>query len=519
MKKTRRIFLFSLFILSFLFFQTVSAQQKDFVVKGFHLDLRIQVMKMDALKRFAKTLSESGINTLVMEWEGTFPFKKHPLIPNRYAYTKDEIKSFISYCGTLGIDVIPLQQSFGHVEYILRHERYKDLREDQKDYSQVCPLEEEGNKKLFTDLFTEIAAVHPSKYFHIGGDETYLLGHCEKCRKKAAIEGTSKLYIDHIKMLCDIVISLGKIPVLWADIALKHPEAIKQLPPQTIFVDWNYGWDMNNFGDHERLMQAGYEVWGAPALRSHPDNYFLTQWEKHFKNIRDFVPAGRRLGYKGMIMTSWSTSGQYSPVFETSDDIIDLYAIRHVYPITGFNMLLKAYTQSLRTDKPLDIPAFIREYSKQQYGFNEQQAASFRKALTTTPYEIKQGEVIAPLPMTVRQLADSQATTVKTLYRLQPTKNKEEFEHYRLMADIRMLYLSYQTIEKDVNMPSFTKTQLPAVVQQLKQLLSDSKKIDQRFINLNKNTLYMGELKQENNLRDSKINLLYKRLTREKDVE
>ena len=471
-------------------------------------------MKMGALKKFAKTLSESGINTLVMEWEGTFPFEKHPLIPNRYAYTKQEIKSFINYCGTLGIDVIPLQQSFGHVEYILRHERYKNLREDQKDYSQVCPSEEEGDKKLFTDLFTEMAALHPSKYFHIGGDETYLLGHCEKCRKKAAVEGISKLYIDHIKMLCDIVISLGKIPVLWADIALKYPDAIKELPPQTVFVDWNYGWDMNNFGDHERLVQSGYEVWGAPALRSHPDNYFLTEWEKHFKNIRDFIPTSRKLGYKGMIMTSWSTSGQYSSVFETSDDIVDLYTIRHVYPITGFNMLLKAYTQSLQTDKPLDIRTFIRSYSKQQYGFNEQQAASFWKALTTTPYEVKQGDVIAPSPMTVKQLADSQATAVKTLYGLQPTKNKEEFEHYRLMAEIRMLYLNYQKIEKQVNMVSFTKVQLPAVVQQLKQLQEDSKKIDQRFIDLNKNTLYMGELEEENNLRDSKINLLYNRLTR-----
>ena len=128
-------------------------------------------------------------------------------------------------------------------------------------------------------------------------------------------------------------------------------------------------------------------------------------------------------------MTSWSTSGQYSPVFETSDDIIDLYAIRHVYPITGFNMLLKAYTQSLRTDKPLDIPAFIHSYSKKQFGFNEEQADAFWKALTTTPYEVKQGEVISPKPMTVQQLADSQATAVKTLYDLKPAKNKEEFEN------------------------------------------------------------------------------------------
>ena len=212
-----------------------------------------------------------------------------------------------------------------------------------------------------------------------------------------------------------------------------------------------------------------------------------------------------------------STSGQYSPVFETSDDIIDLYAIRHVYPITGFNMLLKAYTQSLRTDKPLDIPAFIRSYSKQQYGFDEQQADAFWKALSTTPYEIKQGVVIAPSPMTVQQLADSQATAVQTLHGLVPAKNKEEFEHYRLMADIRMLYLNYQKIEKQVNMPSFTKAEVPGVVQQLKQLLAQSKKIDQRFIELNKNTLYMGELKEENGLRDAKILLLYRRLTKDRE--
>jgi hypothetical protein len=51
-------------------------------------------------------------------------------------------------------------------------------------------------------------------------------------------------------------------------------------------------------------------------------------------------------------------------------------------------------------------------------------------------------------------LADSQALAVKTLYQLQPQKNKEEFEHYRLMADIRMLYLSYQKIEAEVNDPA-----------------------------------------------------------------
>ena len=118
-------------------------------------------------------------------------------------------------------------------------------------------------------------------------------------------------------MLCEIVIKLGKIPILWADIALKYPEAIKSLPKGTVFVDWNYGWDMNHFGDHQKLMESGFEIWGAPSLRSSPDNYNLTQWDKHFKNISNFIPAARKLGYKGMVMTSWSTSGIYSPVFES----------------------------------------------------------------------------------------------------------------------------------------------------------------------------------------------------------
>lgn len=309
---------------------------KPFPIRGFHLELRVQVMPMPALKNFVLQLSKNGINTLIMEWEAAYPFKDEPLIPNRYAYTREEIKSFIAYCNSLNIDVIPLQQSFGHVEYILRNPKYKDLREDQKDYSQINPLKEAESKKLFTTLYRDLISTHTSDYIHIGGDETYLLGHSEESKKKIKAVGIGRLYGDYIKMLCEIVVSLGKKPVLWADIALKYPDAVVGLPKETIFVDWNYGWDINMFGDHEKLMNSGFEIWGAPALRSHPDNFFLTEWEKHFNNIKDFVPLAEKMGYKGIILTSWSTSGLYSSVLESTRDIVDLYAIRRVYPISGF---------------------------------------------------------------------------------------------------------------------------------------------------------------------------------------
>lgn len=45
---------------------------EPFAIRGFHLDLRIQVMKMPALRQFAEQLSHNGINTLIVEWEGTY---------------------------------------------------------------------------------------------------------------------------------------------------------------------------------------------------------------------------------------------------------------------------------------------------------------------------------------------------------------------------------------------------------------------------------------------------------------
>lgn len=488
-------------------------KSKPFPVRGFHLDLRIQAMPMPALRNFVLQLSKSGINTLVMEWEGTYPFKDEPLIPNRYAYTREEVTSFIAYCNSLHIDVIPLQQSFGHVEYILRNPKYKDLREDQKDYSQVNPLKEAETKKLFTTLYKDLISTHHSQYIHIGGDETYLLGHSEESKKKIKAVGIGRLYGDYIKMLCETVVSLGKTPVLWADIALKYPEALKGLPKETIFIDWNYGWDINMFGDHQKLMQSGFEIWGSPSIRSHPDNFFLTQWAKHFKNIHDFVPLAEKFGYKGMIMTSWSTSGLYSSVLEGTKDVVDLYAIRRVYPISGFNMLIAAFLESIKSSKPLDINAFVTSYSKSQYGLDEHSSGQFWKAITTTPFEIVQGKPVGT-DLSIDQLLDSTKMALNVLRELHPSKNTTEFEHYKVMTAIRVQYLTYQSIEARANAAEMTEAGLPALLKELEALHTEE--LDKQFTTVNTGYMYPAEIAQENELRNAKIKLLRARLERSK---
>jgi hypothetical protein len=298
--------------------------------------------------------------------------------------------------------------------------------------------------------------------------------------------------MDYVRMLCNIVLRLGKKPVLWADMVLKYPEAIHSLPAGTILVDWNYGWSMDHFGDHQKLLAAGYPIWGAPAIRSSPDNFYGTDWEKHFNNIRDFVPAARRMGYQGMVLTSWSTSGAYSYVYESENKLSDLLAIRHVYPITGFDLLIAAYIESLRSAAPLDLRSFLAGYCQRQYGLGPDEALRFWSALTDTGID----------------------AGARVLRNLRPQRNQREFGHYRLMADIRAQHLQLERIEAEANAPNFTTSAIPALLTRLRALLVADTALSRRFIALNEAGFYLPELQAENALRTARIRGLYDRLGR-----
>ncbi len=494
-----------------------ATNQFDFAVRGFHLDLRIQVMTPQALKSFAKELADFGINTLVMEWEGTYPFEHHGIIANRFSYTRDEVSDFIAYCDGLGIQVVPLQQSLGHVEYILRHPRYHHLKEDRKDISQLCPMGPDANRALFTDLFTDVAATHNSPYIHIGGDETYLLGHCPKCAKKVGEEGKSKLFVDHMKMIAQLVLDLGKTPVMWADIILKHPEAAEELPKEVIFIDWNYGWKTNHFGDIAALQEKGFRFWGAPAIRCHPDNWYVTDWTTHFNNQRDFIPYARQAGYEGLIMTSWSTTGVYGFIWDVGYDVMDMIQIRNTYPLLGFRLLVASYSAALASGQPLDARSFVGDYAKTRFGLNEQDSEALWQFLAAPPTLVNFGE--KDLVTHVAGLQAAYAPIRDRLLVCTPTRNEQEFAHFKLMADLRMHYLAYKAVESQANAPGFTPGQAPALLSALEGVLADATRLDERFDTLMTGFLYPAEIAEQNRWRVEQVHALHDRLAKLKGAE
>lgn len=480
--------------------------------RGFFIDLRSQVMTMDALRHFAGELAGFGINTLVVEWEATYPYKNNATISNEVAYTRAEIASFVSYCNELGVDVVPVQQCFGHAEYILRHDRYRNLSEDQKNISQICPLKEKEASSLFSDLFADQASLHTSKYIHIGGDETRLLGHCAACKEKVAREGVSKLFVDYMRMMCSIVLRLGKTPVIWSDMLLKYPEAANELPKETILVDWNYGWKINHFGNVSDLQRKGFTFWGAPSLRSHPDNWYVTDWQTHFNNQRDFIPYARASKYDGIIMTSWSTSGVYSFIWDVGNTITDMVPIRNNYPLSGFRILIASYLQALNQRTAIDPKSWVVKYAQERFGLTVKEGGQLWLALMLRPELIENGK--SSQGKSIERLQEENDTARLLLSQLNPLRNKDEVEHFRLMADLRKYYLDYKKLEAICNQADFTIDKVNAVLNKVERLKEEGVILDKRFESLQKGFLKKTEIEKQNAVRNKPIENLYQRMAR-----
>src|SRR5690606_12894617 len=116
--------------------------------------------------------------------------------------------------------------------------------------------------------------------------------------------------------------------------------------------------------------------------------------------------------------------------------------------------------------RPLKIDAFIENYAAKQYGLGPVQAREFKQMLLAIPYEVSRGEVKGS-NLSLSQLLDS-ARLVSTFFnQTKPSRNKKEFEHYRLISDTRLQYLKYQDIEARANDIAFNADKMPVLINQL----------------------------------------------------
>ncbi|WKY09601.1 hypothetical protein Q1695_002172 [Nippostrongylus brasiliensis] len=151
-----------------------------------HFDLKGAPPRINYFIDLLHFVAQIGATGILIEWEDMFPWSgKLEMVRSTNAYTVAEVKRILQTAKNLNLDVIPLVQTFGHMEWLLKYERFRKFRENDKFPQVICV----GNKEavdLVKEAIKQVVDVHLPfglKRFHIGADEAFQFGVCEESQK------------------------------------------------------------------------------------------------------------------------------------------------------------------------------------------------------------------------------------------------------------------------------------------------------------------------------------------------
>lgn len=171
-------------------------------------------------------------------------FPKAPT-PDR-SYTKAEIAELNAYALSRGIELIPEIEVPGHATAMVS--AYPELFDcvpmegDAAAFSHnIINVGKPGLMDTLKAFVQEILEMFPhSRYLHIGGDEAIIeeWEHCADCTRymrENGIQGVRPLYTEFVKRMTDLVLSLGRTPIVWEGFPKEGTETISR---DVVVIAW-----------------------------------------------------------------------------------------------------------------------------------------------------------------------------------------------------------------------------------------------------------------------------------------
>lgn len=293
----------------------------DFAARGVMLDIsRTRVPTRAWLMELLDTLEGLRINQLQLYTEHTFAYPGHERVwADASPLTSDDILALDAAAHERGIELIPNQQSFGHMHRWLIHEPYRALAEvpegvehafsRSREPFALCPLDP-GTLPFVTGLMDQLLPHFRSRQFNVGGDETFDLG-LGRSRSACEERGKGRVYLDFLQQLEREVRRRGRRMQFWGDIILQHPELIGELPRDAIAMEWGYDADHPFAQNLARFAASGLEFQVCPGTSSWQS--FGGRTENMLSNIAAAAEAGHAAGAQGLLVTDWGDRGHLQP--------------------------------------------------------------------------------------------------------------------------------------------------------------------------------------------------------------
>ena len=302
--------------------------------RAMHLDVKHHMEKTEYYFRMIDKLASYKVNAIIVELEDKIAYERRPGIGSADALSIAEWKSLSDYAMDRNIEISPLVQGLGHASFILKHDRYKDLRDDPESDWAFNPLDPRTYELQF-DLYLDAMEATPyGRYLHVGGDEVHTTG-------RGSGKSELELQLTWLNKVCDFAAEHGRTPIFWDDMPIKHagvyrtmfnPNLTKaevdeawaknegklltfldQFPKNCVYMRWNYFYPQaeGNLKAMDWFLDKGLQVMGATAGQ--------TRWvlmpllESNMDNIGSLALTSIDKGLDGLLLTLWDDD---SPHFE-----------------------------------------------------------------------------------------------------------------------------------------------------------------------------------------------------------
>ncbi|XP_063817138.1 hexosaminidase D isoform X1 [Pseudophryne corroboree] len=311
----------------------LSADEKvAFKLTLVHLDLKGAPPKVSYLAEVMPLFSALGASGLLIEYEDTFPYYGELLqLRAAHAYSPQEIREILRLAQLHRLEVIPLIQTFGHMEFALKHKEFSHLREVPMYPNSLNPHKEESHK-LLRAMIRQVMELHPEvQWLHIGSDEVYYLGEGEESKKYFSENGHSveDLFLSHLKKVASHVVSSypGVKPIAWDDMLrgacaqTLTESGVAQLVEPMIW-DYTPNLDVDNrIALIDKYWQCGFhKIWLASAFKGATGtSQQLTHIGHHLENHRRWQQVVKKIPQgilQGLAITGWQRYDHFSVLCE-----------------------------------------------------------------------------------------------------------------------------------------------------------------------------------------------------------
>ncbi|XP_028669657.2 beta-N-acetylhexosaminidase [Erpetoichthys calabaricus] len=300
-----------------------------------HLDLKGAALKVSYLEQVFPLLSTLGATGILLEYEDMFPFEgDFAMLRSPHAYSIEDVEKIQQLAELNKLEVIPLIQTFGHLEFVLKHEKYWSFREFQRFPNSLNPHHPESLGLVKAILSQVLDRHRKAKWIHIGADEVFHLG--EGIDSKNWLRNNNgnlgQMYLNHVKEVSAFVVE--KYPwmgvILWDDMMRRTSIDLIKESGITRFAApmiWQYG-EQLNFEAIDKYItsyaNAGFQtVWFASAFKGASDvaqiwtpigvhlNNHLS-WHKVISSMAKY-PG---IHWQGIALTGWQRYDHFSVLCE-----------------------------------------------------------------------------------------------------------------------------------------------------------------------------------------------------------